>query len=480
VLRRAILLLLAFVLFDLVGQDFGEREHLVLALVVPYLLLVAARAVGREVPAAAALFVGLLAGSAFALKPHFVLLWLAAEGYLRLTRRAGWRRVLPETASIAGFLALYASAIVLWVPGYLHLVRLLAGPYTQFLHVPFWQLLVRGRGALVTVLALLAFAALRRRARHPELLGVLAIGALVCLVAGAAQQKGFSYHFYPAFALATVVLGVIAWDGGEASRNWVIGVYRVIAVSVLASIVVVACARNAAATIRPTRDAEQAQMERLLPVVRARAAGKGVYVMSYNISSAYPLINYAGAHSASRFPQLWILAAAYMDQLRGSGPLRYRAPGAMSPSERYLSQSVLEDLQHRQPRLLVILQHARDLPVNGLRRLDYVRYFSRDPRIAGILNRYQLVADLGDFKVYERIADGMARSGPPPSVEPGTRDIVQPGQAAGVHVRTDDPGLLLALVAFVLSAVWASVAEKHRADEAPADARIAADPRQGM
>ena len=34
-LRRALILLLAFALFPLAGQDFGEREHLVLALVVP-------------------------------------------------------------------------------------------------------------------------------------------------------------------------------------------------------------------------------------------------------------------------------------------------------------------------------------------------------------------------------------------------------------------------------------------------------------
>jgi hypothetical protein len=239
-------------------------------------------------------------------------------------------------------------------------------------------------------------------------------------------------------------------------------VYRVIAVSLLATAIIVVCVRNAASTVRPVRDSEQEQMERLLPVVRARAVGEGVHVMSYNISSAYPLINYAGAHSASRFPQLWILAAAYMDQLKSSRPLRYRAPGEMSPSERYLNQAVFEDLRDQRPKLLVVLQHARDLPANGFRRLDYVAYFSRDPRIASMLDRYQLVADLGDFVVYERIADGMARSGPSPGVQPGTRDIVPARQAGGVPVRIGDPGFLLALFAFVVSAILASMAEKAR------------------
>jgi hypothetical protein len=135
----------------------------------------------------------------------------------------------------------------------------------------------------------------------------------------------------------------------------------------------------------------------------------------------------------------------------------------MSPSERYLNQAVFEDLRDQRPKLLVVLQHARDLPVNGFRRLDYVAYFGRDPRIAGILDRYQRVADLGDFVVYERIADGTARSGPSPSPQPGTRDIVQSRQAGGVHVRFGNPGFLLALLAFVVSAVFASGAEKARA-----------------
>jgi hypothetical protein len=461
-LRRALVLLLTFSLFNLAGQDFGEREHLLLALIVPYLLLAAARAVGRDIPRAGGLLIGLLAGSAFALKPQFVLLWLAVEGYLRLSRRVAWRTVLPETATIAGFLALYGLVIVLWVPGYLQLVRLLAGPYLQFLYVPFWQLLVRGPGALLTVFALLAFAALRRQGRHPELVDVFALGALVCLVAGAAQQKGFSYHFYPSLALATVVLGVIAWDAGEAPRSWVVSVYRVAAVSVLATVVVVICVQNVAFTIQPPHDSEQVQMERLLPVVRARGAGEGVYVMSYNISSAYPLINYAGARSASRFAQLWIVAAAYMKQLKDSRPLRYRSPAEMSPSERYLNQAVLEDLRDQRPKLLVILQHARDLPANGLRRLDYVAYFSRDPRIASTLERYQLIADTGDFEVYERIADGTTRVGRAPSVQPATRDIVPGRHTGGVHVRIGNPGILIALLAFVISAICASIAEKAR------------------
>src|SRR5207248_711278 len=85
--------------------------------------------------------------------------------------------------------------------------------------------------------------------------------------------------------------------------------------------------------------------------------GRRGYVMSYLIGSAYPLINYSGVRSASRFAQLWVLPAAYIEQLQGASPLRYRAPAEMGPSERFLNQAVFEDLRDQRPRLLVILRN---------------------------------------------------------------------------------------------------------------------------
>ena len=472
VLQRVFLLLLAFVLFPLARQDFGEREHLVLALLVPYLLLVTARRLGRDIARMPALAVGGLAGLAFALKPHFLLLWLAVEGYLRTGRRGYPRRILPETLAIAAFLASYGIALLVLTPQYLELVGLLAGPYSRFLYAPFLHVLVTGPGAVLAIYALLAFAALRPHARRPELWQSLALGTAACLVAGAAQQKGLRYHLYPSFALGTVMLGVIAWDTGRPLLNRVRLMYRWLAVSVLAATVIVVCFQNAAVAMGTSGDADRDQFEELVQLVRARAAGESVYVMSYHLRSAYPLINYSGARSASRFPQLWILAAEYIDELKSSGPLVYHAAREMSTSERYLNQAVLDDLRAHSPKLLVVFRHARDLPVNGLRRLDYVAYFARDPRIARILQDYQLVAELGDYLVYQRVPPGLARSGPPPMVTPGTQDVIRI-QESGVRLRFADPSLLIAVLAFLVSLITIAINERG-GDRSPPVSRAAA------
>jgi hypothetical protein len=373
--------------------------------------------------------------------------------------------LFPETLGIAGLLAAYAITLVALTPQYFEVVRLLAGPYSRFLYDPFFHVLVMGPGAVLAIFALLAFAALRPHARHPELWRALALGTAASLVAGAAQQKGLRYHLYPSFALGTVLLGLIACDTVRPLRSRVRMLYRWLAASVLFATVILVCVQNAAAALGAGEDADRDQFEELSSVVRARAAGEYVFVMSYHLRSAYPLINYSGTRSASRLPHLWILASAYLSELERDGPLEYRDVRRMSPSERYLNQSVLEDLSEHRPKLLVVFRHARDLPVNGLRRLDYVAYFARDPRIARIFQGYQLVAELGDYLVYERAQPGLARAGPAPTVTPGTRDVIGVRES-GVGLRLNDPSLLIAGLAFLVSLVTMALLERQRGRQA--------------
>jgi hypothetical protein len=450
-LQRAVVLLIAFVLFPLAGPDFGEREHLVLALLVPYVLLATARSLGQPVTPVQGVCTAVVAGVAFALKPHFLLAWLVLEAWLRGTRRVQRWALLPETAGIAGVLASCLLLMAVLTPEYFDLVRLLAGSYSRFLPEPFWHLLVTGTGSVLTLFALLTFAALRREARHPALWISLALATGACLVAGAAQQKGLRYHLYPGFALATVLLGLVALDGTRAAGNRVRLLYRTLAIAVLAaSIAVVSLDELAAASGRAV-DSDREEFERMVRLVHSRAADESVFVMSYHIRSAYPLINYSGARSASRFPHLWILASEYLDELRRERPLRYHERSEMSPTERYLNQAVLQDLEKR-PKLLLVFRPARDLPLNGYRRLDYVAYFRREPEIGMILQEYQLIAETRDYLVYQWTPSAAQRTGPAPAAAPGTRDVVVTREG-GASLRLGDSRLLIAILTFLISLI---------------------------
>jgi hypothetical protein len=207
----------------------------------------------------------------------------------------------------------------------------------------------------------------------------------------------------------------------------------------------------------PTSDAMRYQ--ELVRTVRENAQGRSIFVFSFHIGSAYPLINYSGVRSASRFPQLWILAAAYRDQLESERELRYNRPENMSAGERYLNEAVLADLRANQPQLLLVLRNARDMAMNGYRRLDYIAYFERDARFRKIFAQYERIGYIGEYALYRRVPPDGARTGPPPAAEPGTLDVMRSDRQS-LQLRIQDPAFLLRLVVF--AAVLAVVAYTGR------------------
>jgi hypothetical protein len=304
---------------------------------------------------------------------------------------------------------------------------------------------------------------LRRQALHPELWQVLAIATAAFLLGGAAQQKGLSYHFYPAFASGLLLLGTIVLDARRTSSVFADRLYRAVASAfVVTSVVVVllAAVRHLVGGRfgRPSDDG----FTELVELVRARAANESIFVFSYHIGSAFPLVNYSGTTLASRFPQLWILAATYLDELHADRPLRYRSPEEMGPVERYLYDAVRTDLEANHPKLLLVLRNARDDRVNGLRRLDYVAYFGRDPQVRRIFDRYQSIGIVGEFAAYERVAEGERPTVPVPPATPGTLDAVRaPENGLGSLAATQQ--LWITLLVFAASLAWFGRAEWGRA-----------------
>ena len=459
-LRRYVLLLLAFVLFPVSAQDFGQREHLLLGLILPYVLTAAGRASGRDPSRGEALGIGALAGIAFALKPHFLPLWLAVELYQWRLGRAGRVRPTPESLATGVVLLVYVASVALLTPEYFRLVATLAALYSQFLYDSFFHLLVTGPGAALVWISLLAYVALRAHARHPQLWAVLAIATLVSFLGGALQQKGLRYHFLPAFALSLVLLGLAAVDVRLPLRSGVRRLYRMVALSLVITAVLVVSVENLSQALHVRPSPEEQASQDLVRAVRENARGGSLFVFSYHIGSSYPLINYSGVRSASRFPQLWILAAVYRDQLAAEGPLRYHDPQRMSTGERYLNESVLADLRINQPRVLLVLRNARDLPVNSYRRLDYMAYFGRDPRFRAIFSHYERIGNIGEYAVYRRLESGEPRVGPPPAEERATLDVKR-SDRQDLQLRIQDPAFLLRLLTF--AGVLAVVAYASRA-----------------
>ena len=209
-LRRAGIVAWAFLLLVHVGAAFGQREHLLMILILPYAQGAVAEARGERIARGWALATGLLGGVGFALKPQFLVPVALVEGFLGWRCGRGvWRR--PQAMALLGVFAAYGVAVAWWTPGYFRLAVRFAALYPH--HRPTGAVLASSSWRLALVVPALAvsWAVGRRRATGwAEVFGLLTVGltAVVYLTG-----KGWLYHWFPAEATS---LALLAGSG----RSW--------------------------------------------------------------------------------------------------------------------------------------------------------------------------------------------------------------------------------------------------------------------
>jgi hypothetical protein len=412
-LRRYLILLILMVLVPLAREDFGEREHLFLALALPYVLLAALRLGGEPVDRRHAWAIGGAAGVGIALKPYFLLLWLAVEA---ITARAGGkaRRPRPETVAIITVGVAYLLAVAVLASEYFEVVRTMAGPYFTFLRNPLLTTALLGDGAQLPIVAFLSYLALKADAERPPLWTALVWSMAALWVAAVLQQKGWRYHFYPSLALGVLLCGLMIVDRRAAAGNRIRRLYAAVSVAAVVGAALLtagACLRQMLDPRNPRYDPDP-DLSRLIPIV-AEYAGRPVLMLSWSTASAFPLMTYGKVENASRFNHLWVVGAEYWGDLRRPGPLRYHRREEMSPLERFLMDALVEDMARTKPPLVLVLRPGPDRPEWGLRRLDFLGYFNRDPRFARLWEEFTYDRQVGEYWVFRRTGPGEAAVSPP-------------------------------------------------------------------
>ena len=479
--RRLLWVAAAFALLLLPRLDWGEREHLSLALTLPYILLGIARARGKAVSKRGALLTGLAAGIGIALKPHFVLVWLGREIGARVgggSRVDSQRstvvdrrpstvdpasearfRVDAETLTVPLVCIGYLASVILIHPEYFHLLRELGPAYQKFLRNSVLLTLLLGDGSAIVIGALIVALAFRRIPKHAAVWRVLIGSMLGYFLAAVIQAKGWRYHFYPALGLSMMLFAAMVWDAwrppnvipavipAKAGRagNRLIRLFAAIPAAALATAVIVSAVlalRQVADPLNPRYDPDPS-IGALIPIVQQRAAGKPVFVISPNMASGFPLTNYAGSVWPSRLSNMWPAVVAYDSATKTSGPVQFRERNAMGPVERFGLKTTVQDFIESRPALVLSLI-AVDQPGWGMQRLDLLRWLRLDPDFSAAWVAYDSLGRVGNYTIWTRRGAGHDVS-PPLHVASALQGTSLPSD---VHVN---PASLFAAVVFLAS-----------------------------
>ena len=407
--RRGFVALFTLAAITLSGIMFGQREQLMLLATAPYAVLVAARTRGRATSPRTAAGVGVLGGIGFAIKPHFVLVWLALE--VLAWFESSDRRVLrPEVLGVVAAGGLYVLAVVLFASEYFTMVQRLGAAYAGFRQEGLGELAATPfTVALLVGIVYYRLAAPGGAARH--LVKTAVVFATTALAIVAIQGQGFYYHYYPVLAWVVVTLGLLSWAGVKERQ----GTGRIpwwLPWGASTAMLIVLAGTAGQSALKDVLDQEyDRRLDRVTAHLRSASPSDSfsLAVVSPQHKSAYPLVNRAGAESVLRFNGFWPITVLCDSACRAEKTYLDGTIREGSEAEAYFRSGTLEDLTSRPPDFLLFDQMEIEdtFPDHPF---DYIGYFAADPRVRSVLSGYVCGRRIGGYRICHRRAASESRA----------------------------------------------------------------------
>ncbi len=306
------------------GGEFGQREHLLIGMALPYLALVSREISGAPLAGWKSALIGVLAAVGCALKPHYLIAFGGVELYAVVQ---GVRLLRPVSLAAAATLVLYVAAVALFAPAYFTNGLPMSFGLYSVTDVPLSSLAWDSRTVLIGLLACLVLVGigLPRQVRHPApALEVPASGALapesmarvavlVVFAVGAnivylMQSKSWFYHRLPATISVVLALLAITWLLlCQVSRR---SIWRSLLPVAMALAMLVTFGERAYDRWNPRINeavlGEVSTPERLERLIR-REHAHSYMAFSEWIGLGFPVVNDTGVTWASRFDSMWAL-----------------------------------------------------------------------------------------------------------------------------------------------------------------------------
>ena len=374
-------------LLILPGREFGQREHLMIIAVLPYLALVGARCGGRSVPVGGSLAIGLAAGLGFALKPYFLVAFALVELTAMLMARRWAYSIRPEVLAILATIGAYVVVVLMAHPAYLtNSVPLASLIYWSFDRA--WSEVLPPLMLPLAGLVIGLLIALPQRQPSPLIVGAATIGFAISYVF---QHKGYSYHLYPALAAAAIMLALLIASPGLTGRNR-------LACAVLLMLALTKPAIDFAEWCYFNSPNGQRTVK-LRTLVRSidRHAGSGSFLAAaVHPYPAFPTALYVRADYVSRTNSQWFLPAVVQARA-GTSP---NVVDTGHAAEKLARGFFLRDLSQR-PDVVVIntdSQQHTDAPDD----FDFLAFYNEDSRIRALWLNYREAERVGKLRVFVR------------------------------------------------------------------------------
>jgi hypothetical protein len=395
---------------------FGEREHLMVIGLTPFLIIRCSASslnIQRNIMPALWFAVGLMAGVMVQIKPHFLIIPIVLETYNLIFRKSG---LTYRSQEFIGFSIANLACLAYWfvMPAMVRhnyfgiLIPLALGGYDSYSSgfrgfilnfIPYHPSLAAFNITCLSAFILIIFRVFRYRGfeyisnkpdRSFEIGMALAwIGSLLCFIS---QKKGWFYHMLPMNWFA--ILGATSIFVSSDFKRLNLPVFDLIKSRFLQISLSTILILFIYTELRPKiRNVFPNPALNLTEFIDSTENGNGRVIIMASSVRAYPALLNAGKTAGSRFMDFFHLPSLYYDRkyYDWDGPVMYRVGATNQMLENRFIDELYSDIQKLQPNLIMINKTNGDM---GLPRQFNIRDYYHHHHIAEVLKQdYELADD---------------------------------------------------------------------------------------
>lgn len=398
--------------------DLGQREYIMVLLLLPYLVIAALRLDGVSPAAGSGFMAGAAAAVALSIKPQHLLIVIGIELWLAY-RNGLWRSLIrPEVMGAVIATLAYFAAIVIFAPDYF--TKIIFFAYRAYLGYQnaTLQTLIDPRRIAKIVALLLLYVVLRRRLAYRSFGEVFAIAGIGATIAYLIQHKGWQYQFLPAETLFLLLLLVIVAD---LFIQWGASLQKPpLQAGVAAALALISCLLVASAyyPIQSAKAAAHVDEKRVVlqqAILAAVPTGTTIAVLGPNYSTIFDYVLKYRVNWGSRFEGFWTLEAIFDAEKEADETVRRREAAQLAEVAHWTRAAAAEDLRRWKPSL-VLVEICDDPTITcgttePMREISVLPWFEEDAAFKADWSDYERCREIGYFDVwYSKQAPDICRA----------------------------------------------------------------------
>lgn len=383
-----------FVLVLYAANNFGQREHIFLMLIFPYLLTVLEGTKDKKIT----LISAVMAAIGFAIKPYYIVIWAVIEIFSIYKSRNFLSIFTARNFIIGALILVYLFYLFYIEKGYVeNILPLMLEYYSGFK----WDFNTIVKNVMVYFIffqmPLLVTLIKYPKAVTREII-LFSLCNAACIVIVLLQQKGWSNHFFPASCFGIILnLLLLVEVGKDIKPRW----NKVIIISsafVLAMALLIAVSNNFAKAARLKSE----KTIETIKLLNEHAEGGYVYPLSFDLPMLFPSIIYSDAKYGSRYGHLWMLPGMYRNaELNDASEVIFNDIYNRSDDEVMLIADILADIAHNPPMLIIVAKREYNTHEIGDFKFDFIAYMNKQKEFLPIFKNYEKLTEIDEKVIYK-------------------------------------------------------------------------------